>query len=409
MKKTVLANGLEIISESIPTVESVTLSVFVGAGSYQESRYPKGIAHFLEHMMFKGTKKRNSHQINLEMDNIGGYANAYTDREVTKYYNKVSFDQWKVSTELLLDMVFNSTFPENELEKERQVILEEIKMYKDDPSSYAFDVMDEMLHPGHPERLSILGSPESVSSITRNDLISFMEEFYQPNNLKFVATGNINHEELVSYISSFPFSRNGNTEKKAYPPIVLNFDGSATNVERELQQANIVWATKGPSMKDEDATVMNVIINLLSGGMSSRLFKNIREDKGLAYEVQAGRNPSTDTGIVYGFIGTDEEKSEVAKQAVREELKLIASQPVSDEELAKGINYTIGTFRLKLESPDSINEYQGRAAMFGLNSVPKNYVDKVKCVTKERILEVASKYFDVENMIFVKVGPKKEL
>ena len=407
MKKTTLTNGLEIISHHIPSVQSVTLSVFVGAGSFQEARYPKGAAHFLEHMLFKGTKKRTSFQINAEMDNIGAFSNAYTDREITKYYHKVPYDQWKIGMDVLLDMIFHSTLPEEEIEKERMVILEEIKMYQDDPSGVAFDTLDEVLYPNQPERLAILGSPESVKSMTRNDLFSFLEEFYQPNNLKIVATGNIDHDALVSFVESFDLSRSGKTTKDPYPAISLSFDGSTTVLERDLQQSHIAWATNGPVMKSDDTIAMSVLTNILSGGMSSRLFQKIRDQKGLAYSVFAGRTSTLDTGMLYGYIGTDPEKVEEAKSAVKEELLLLQNEPLSHEEMQKAINYTKGTYMLKMESPDSINEYQGKSALFNLEADFQSYIDKVASVTQEQIQEIAKRYIDIDKMVFVEVGPKK--
>lgn len=402
MKKTVLSNGLTILSEHIPTSKSVTLSLFVGAGSYHERQYPAGVAHFLEHMFFKGTTNRNAQQINEEIDGIGGVLNAYTTSERTKYYTLVPYRHWKTGSNVLLDMIWNATFPEEEIERERNVILEEIKMYEDDPSSFVFDLLERKMQINQAERQSVIGTVESVKSITRETLVSFVDEFYQPNNLIFVATGNIDHDELVSYVESIPATRT----KKSVPSLVFEkstFEEQHLTYTRDLQQAHLAWGSFGPSVYEEDTTVMKVIANLLGGSLSSRLYRIIREERGLAYSVSLDYSSKSDSGILYGYVGTEKEKIDEIKQIVLDEFEKLKTELVPQDELQRAINYTSGLFMLGLENHSSLNEFYGVHALLETNKTPDNFIEQIERVTAEDILTVANRYFSKENFLFVDI------
>jgi predicted Zn-dependent peptidase len=402
MKKTVLKNGFTILSEHIPTSKSVTLSLFVGAGSYHERQYPAGVAHFLEHMFFKGTTNRNAQQINEEIDGIGGVLNAYTTSERTKYYTLVPYRHWKTGSNVLLDMIWNATFPEEEIERERNVILEEIKMYEDDPSSFVFDLLERKMHANQTERQSVIGTVESVKSITRETLISFVDEFYQPNNLIFVATGNIDHDELVSYVGSIPATRT----KESTPSVSLEktvFQEQHLTYTRDLQQAHLAWGSFGPSVYEKDTTVMKVIANLLGGSLSSRLYRIIREERGLAYSVSLDYSSKSDSGVLYGYVGTEKEKIDEIKQIILDEFEKLKTEPVPQDELQRAINYTSGLFMLGLENHSSLNEFYGVHALLETNKTPDDFIEQIERVTSDDILSVANRYFSKENFLFVDI------
>jgi predicted Zn-dependent peptidase len=406
MQKTILDNGLTILSKKDANAISATISFFVKAGSYQEKNYPNGIAHFIEHMMFKGTNKRSSFDINDEIESVGGMMNAYTSYDVTKYYTKIPYDQWKVGLDILLDMLWNAQFPEEELQKERNVVLDEINMKNDNPSQQAFDILNQTLHKNYEERKSIIGTPESVSKVTRNDMIRFVDEFYQPNNVVFVATGNVEHEQIVDYIKNFKSTRNGVSNIKIDPFTFEGLTNETITIEKEINQANIAFAMNGPTVYDEDLPTLQIISRIMGGGMSSRLFKTIREERGLAYTVSMGISPNRDSGFIKGYVGTYKDKMEEVKTIIKEELNRLRYEEVTDKELNKAINYSKGTFMMGLEGNASQNEYIGRNFLLGLSADPNEDIEKIEKVTKEDIKRVANKYFEEDNYLFVQVVPK---
>lgn len=405
MKKTQIKNGLTVISENTSGSKSTTISVFVGAGSYHENKYPKGIAHFIEHLMFKGTKNRTYKEINEHIDQIGGVLNAYTTYERTKYYCMVPFDQWKIGTDILMDMMTNYTIPIDEFEKERNVILEEIKMYEDDPASLSMDLMNEFIHSDYTERQSILGSPESILSTSREDVLRFLKNYYFPKNMVIVATGNIDHEQLVEYVETFSFYHSSDSIEP-----IPNFDIQTINdkhfVERDVQQSHICFGSFGPSVYDNDVFTMKVIANLLGGSSSSRLYQSIREDNGLAYSVSLSYSPTSDSGVLEGYVGTEKENIEQVTEMIIRELTDLKINMISDEELQRAVNFTAGIFMLSIDNHSSLNEFYGSNHLLHLPLDIDQYINNIKNVTSHDILRVANKYFHENNLLFVNVVSK---
>lgn len=406
MKKTILENGFTILTNERPESKSATLSVFIKAGSYYESDYPTGTAHFVEHMLFKGTNTRTSKELNEEMDYIGGIWNAYTDHEVTKYYCMVAKDFWQKGTELLLDVVWNHTFPEEELDKERNVILEEIKSYEDEPQELAFEELFRFIHQHQKERRSIIGTKKSVSSITREHLVGFVHDFYQPDNLVFVATGNVNHEELVSFITSFGFSRNGKTTKKNSPFTISASSNKNKVLSRDIQQTHLAFAVPTVDVKHDDLPVLKVIDSVMGSSSSSRLFNLLREDRGLCYSVFTYNDNHSDNGFFLGYIGTETEDIEDIKNLIINEFEGLKTTPLTDKELTRYKNTIKGSFVLQTEQNTSLNEIQGLSYIFDVPTDLDDMIQETEKVTVEDVLRVANTYFHPDRFFFCEVKPK---
>lgn len=406
MKKTVLDNGLTILTDSIEWTKTATVSYFIKAGSYDEKNYPNGIAHYIEHMLFKGTTNRNAQEINEAIDIVGGDFNAYTDYEKTKYYCVVPYDKWDVGLDVMSDIVWNHTIPEEEFNKERTVIFEEIKMYSDDAYSVAIEALHKKMHDKYSNRQSIIGTKETVGSITREDMINFIDDFYQPNNMVLVVTGNIQHDDIVNFMKNYKFTRNGKTTKNVETFEQPDLDSSTVTTNREIEQAHLSWGLFAPSITDNDSHIIDVVINLLAGTMSSRLYRIIREERGLAYSISAYYLGLNDSGVIHGHVGLEPSKVEEVQNVIIEEFERLVKEEVSKEELNKSISSVTGRFMRGIEKPSSVNEYQGTAYLSGYSVDPDEYIEKVKSVSSTDIMNVAKKYFTPDNWQFANVLPR---
>lgn len=405
--KTVLKNGLTVISEHTEHSVSTMLTYWTKVGGDYEKNFPFGIAHFLEHMMFKGTEERTKEDIKEEIDAIGGSFNASTWGDKTRYYTVVPFDKWETGVTVLSDMMFNSIFPEEEVKREKGVVLEEIKRYEDEPSGHAFNVLYEEMMKNRPERQSVLGTPDSVSSISRDDLLSFVDAFYQPKNMVFVATGNINHEALCSLLETLTPSTSKEVDTSIEPFEPFSLGGKTITIEREIKQAHLRFGLFGPNAHEEDSYILDVIGTLLGGSMSSRFFKIIREEKGLAYTANCGYMKGNDLGFLLGYVGTDKEKLSEVKEIIVKELNRLKTEPVSSKELEKVKNLKTGRYLVSQDYKEYINLHLAVQHMYGIGDSPVQYADKIKKVTSDDILRVANTYFGEDKMLFVEVVPKK--
>ena len=403
-KKTVLSNGLTIITDHNEKAFSTMLTFWVKAGGNHETSFPFGIAHFLEHMMFKGTKKRTKDEINEHIDEIGGIFNASTWPDKTRYYTTVPFDRWKVGVDVLTDMMFSSLFPENEIETEKKVVFEEIKRSQDDPANLAYNILTGKLRERQPERQSVLGTPESVGSITRDDLLRFVDTYYIPSNMTFVATGNIQHDELVSYIEQLVPESDKKVNADLSDTIQSKLNGEVIHIKRDIAQAHLRWSLYGPKGTEDDAIVMSVIGTLLGGSMSSRLFKKIREERGLAYTASAGYSGNTHEGFLMGYVGTDPTNADEVMGIIIDELDRLKTEPVGDKELNKVKQSKIGRMFTSQDYKENINAALAIEEMFNLPFNPEQDADEIQNVTADDIMRVANTYFGKEKILFAEVS-----
>lgn len=406
MKLTTLDNGLQIYTKNIDFAKTVTFSIYVKAGSYQEKDH-LGIAHFIEHMVFKGTEKRNAEQIMSEIENIGGVINAATSFNFTKYYATVPAENWKVAADVISDIVWNHTLPDDELELERKVIQEELKMYSDDPRSKVVDMIFTEMHPSYKNRQLIGGTVKTVSEIKKEHMIEFIDNFYQPSNVFLVVSGNVEHDEVVNFMSKIAnnISESGYkkpSEEKFQPDILSS---GTVSLERNIEQAHFSWGIFAPSMQDDDSIVIDVIATLLGGSSSSRLYQLIREKRGLAYTVDVSYDGLDDSGFIIGYVGLEQEKIEEVKEIVVSEFEKLIHEDVTDEELKRTISFKKGTHIIGLERPSAINSFIGNAIINKFSPDPDEYIAKIESVTKEDIKRVAEKYFRPDNWQFAEIIP----
>ena len=399
-------NGLDIYTETIEHAKTVTFSIYVRVGSYNEDKH-KGIAHFLEHMVFKGTKTRDSRDLMEEIEVVGGYINAETSFEHTRYHATVPKEHWKIAADIISDISFKSTIPEEEIDLERTVIQEELKMYKDDSSSYAQDLLFEKMHKSYPNRQSIGGTVESVSKIDRESLIQFKNKYYQPSNMFVVASGKINHDEVVKFMEdNYNIGNNLaiSYDKEEFEPDVLNSD--TESVERNIEQAHLCWGLFAPSSKDKDKFPIDVVSTILGGSTCSRLYQLIREKKGLAYTIETNYCELSDNGMIIGYVGLEDKNLDSVKEIIVEEFERLRKELVDDAELKRAISYIKGNHTISLEKPSAINGYIGSSLINNDSVDPEDYIRGIESVTKEDIQRVCMKYFTPDNWQFTQITPK---
>lgn len=406
LKKTVLDNDLTVLVDTIDTAKSVTVSYFVKAGSYDEKNYPAGISHFIEHMLFKGTTNRSAREINKAIDSVGGIMNAYTDFLMTKYYCIMPYDQWKLGLDVFSDLIWNHTIPEDELERERTVILEEIKMYNDDAQSVSYDLLHKEMHKGYEERQSIIGTFDSVKSITKEDILKYIEEFYQPNNITLVVSGNVEENEVLEYMNNYKFTRTGKTEKKAVEFKQTILSSETKTLPREIEQAHFTWGLFVPGSTNKESFTAEVIAHLMGGSMSSRLYQIIREERGLCYTLSTSYYDFVDSGMILGYVGLDKSKIEEVKDIVIEEFEKLRTELLDEIELQETVANHNGQTMISSEKTSSMNDFVGRNFICGSSTDMEEYLGEIKKVTTKDVQDFANKYFTPDNWQFVEVVPK---
>lgn len=346
--KTTLANGLIIVSESIPHYHSVSIGVWIRSGSRQENKNNNGIAHFLEHLMFKGTKRRSAREIARSLESVGGYLNAFTSKEQTCYYVEVLDSQLPRAVDILTDMVCHSLFSPRDIERERQVILDEIDSVQDTPDDLVQDIFMEKLYPENSLGYPILGTKETIQSITREQLIAFYENHYISSNIIIAAAGKVEHEKLVRLCEQkfdLPNSQ------MAFPtlPIIQTGEGEFL-YHRAINQAHICLGTIGLPYDHANKYELLLLNTLLGFGMSSRLFQNIREKYGLAYSIYSYVDFFQDNGLLAIYLGTDKNKKDRALQLVEKEIQNLKNKLITENELDRLKTQLKGNFVLSLES-----------------------------------------------------------
>ena len=366
--------GLRLALEKIPYVQSVTAGIWVKAGSVDEDDTCRGISHFIEHMMFKGTNKRTARDIASDVDALGGQINAFTSKESTCYYVRTPSSNLEKGLEILVDMLTDSLFDPAEMVKEKQVVKEEIKMMEDNPDDLAQEMLYEVLFKDNVLSNSILGTPESLDAITREDIKSYIEREYTLDNIVVSVAGNFDEHKVCDFfentLGSFAASKEPKAEKSAiYVP-------SFKNKVKDIEQSHICLGTRALKFADNDAYVMSILNNIMGGSMSSRLFQNIREEKGLAYSVYSYTSSHDRTGFYGISAGVAHEKVEDTVAAIREELDILAAHGVSDRELEISKEQTKGGLIFSMENTSN------RMVSNGKFAIMRNRVRKIEDVIK---------------------------
>jgi predicted Zn-dependent peptidase len=347
-EKTILDNGITVISERIESVRSIAVGVWVKSGSRAEKSSENGTAHFLEHMIFKGTHKRSPLKIAQSLESLGGHLNAFTGKEVTCYFGNALDSHLKNTVEVLADIVCNSTFPEKEIGRERTVIIEEIKSTKDTPEDYVFDIFQEKMFPKSSLGRPILGEEKIIKKIQRDDVLSFWKKNYAGKNVIISAAGNLKHDKLLKLVDKY-FRFNGNQIPKT-PKAAVTAQGSTHHIDQPINQAHLCMGGESLPYISKDRFPLMILNTYLGGGMSSRLFQQIREKRGLAYSIYSFLDFYSDVGLFGIYAGTDSQNLDILQNILRDELKRVVENPIKKSDLSKIKNQLKGNLVLALES-----------------------------------------------------------
>ncbi|SDG71533.1 Predicted Zn-dependent peptidase [Desulfosporosinus hippei DSM 8344] len=403
-KKTLLPNGVRIITEEIDHVRSAAIGMWVGAGSRDEREGFEGISHFIEHMFFKGTEHRTARALAESLEAVGGQLNAFTTKEYTCYYAKILDEDLDLAIDVLSDMFFSSLFDEKEIEKEKNVVIEEIKMYEDSPDELIHDVFSEQVWNDHPLGKPILGTEESIRALSREKIMQFLTEHYAPDNLVISVAGKIKHEDVVGKLSpQFGNFNRGGRRVLEETPIgrTIGF-----YQKKETEQMHIIMGVPGLGQDDEDIYAMHIFNNILGGGLSSRLFQEIREQRGLAYSVYSYHSTYVDTGLFAVYAGTSPKNTQEVIACILEELMEMKEKGISAEELARTKAQIKGGLYLGLEAVSSRMSRLGKTELtYNRVLSPEEVVEKLEKVTLEDVLRVIGRLWKKENISIMTMGP----
>ena len=400
-----LTNGITVITEYIPHVSSAAMGIWIRAGAVDEDKNA-GISHFIEHMMFKGTSNRNFKQISEDLEKLGTNINAFTGRECTCYYIKSLSTNLYKSIDVLVDMMNNSVFDSDEMEKEKGVIIEEMKMIEDVPDDYGHDLISSAIFNDSPLGNSIIGSRESVTAINRNDILSYIADRYTPDTILISCAGKFEKEELIAKLEEGFGGIKGNTAKREYNGGVIT--PSRNSLTRDIEQTHLFIGKRSLPADHDKLRTLNLYSSILGGGMSSRLFTSVREEKGLAYAVYSMESAFVNDGqfLIYAGVATD--KLITAVEAIKEEVSKLAEINVSEEELAKVKEQFKCSYIFRRENVSSRMSESGRSKLL----LDKNYTEeeilaKVDAVTVEDISNIAKQFADFSDYSSVTIGPEK--
>jgi predicted Zn-dependent peptidase len=391
IKKYTCQNGVRIVLENIPHVRSVAIGVWIGTGSRNEIPENNGISHFLEHMFFKGTKTRSAREIAESFDSIGGQVNAFTSKEYTCYYAKVLDTHANFALDVLADMFFNSTFVEEELAKEKNVVYEEIKMYEDTPDDIVHDLLSKAIYEDHSLGYPILGTEDTLATFNGATLKEYMHNTYTPENVVISIAGNISESFIADVEKHFGSYEGGKQEKVEEKP---QFHTNRLARKKDTEQAHLCLGYEGLQVGHEDIYSLIVLNNVLGGSMSSRLFQDVREQKGLAYSVFSYHSAFQDSGIVTIYGGTGAKQLDVLFDTIQETLNTLKAEGITEKELTNCKEQLKGSLMLSLESTNSRMSRNGKnELLLKRHRSLDEIVQEIDEVTKDGVDKLANTIF----------------
>ena len=403
-----LKNGLTIVGEEIPYLKSVSLGIWINTGSRLESEKESGVSHFIEHMLFKGTKNRSAKDIARDIDRLGGEINAFTNKECTCYYVHLLDEHINKGIDVLSDMILNSSFDTNDIDKERFVILEELKMYEDSLDDLSYDLLVENVYPNDGLGRNILGNRKTIRSLKREDILNYYNKYYVPNNAVISICGNFNFEEIVKVIEE-KFEqwqeKEVNIEVKE-----ANYNPCFVTKNKDSEQVNIAINLKAiPEENEKEAYALSVLNNIFGGSTSSRLFQSIREEKGLVYSIYSSQTLYRKCGELGIFASTSEEYLKEVYDLIIKEIKNIRENYITEEELEESKEQLKGNYILSLESINSKMLAHGEAMLLN-NKLKKEdeIIEHINAVNMEQVKDIINKVFNIENLAVCIVGKDVE-
>ena len=402
--KEVLGNGLTILTEQMPHVRSISLGIWLKIGSRSEAQEVNGVAHFIEHLLFKGTSNRTAEEIARQVDSIGGHLDAFTAKETICYSTKVLDEHLPIAFDILSDLLLNPKFDPGDMEKERGVILEEIKMVEDTPDDLVHEIFMQNFWKDQPLGRPILGTKQTVGRLDRDKVTDFFQEFYTPDDIVISAAGNLEHQAVVDLIQE-NFG-NVTTRRNGYLEVPAHTHSRITiRSKKELEQVHICLGVPSYSLSHEDRYICYILNTILGGGMSSRLFQNIREKQGLVYAIFSGLNSYRDTGCLSIYAGTSLETVEKVVDLIIGELRSLRQDPVDNEELRRAKDHLKGSLMLSLESTSSRMSNLARQELyFGKYFSLDEMISSIEKVRGEEVQQLANTFFDTRHIALTVLG-----
>ncbi len=407
VNKTTLPNGVRILTKKMPHVRSVSMGVWVNVGARDESRQESGLSHFIEHMIFKGTTKRTGFQIAKEFDAVGGHTNAFTAMENTCYHARVMDTHLTTMVDILSDIFLNSIFDEKEVDRERPVILNEIGMVEDTPDEYVHLLAGNVFWGDHPLGRSILGTRSNIKRFDAEMIKGFFQRLYQPERIIIAVTGNFDQHQFVDWVApAFESVKPGSGFPERVTPNGRNLIKLHS---KNLEQAHLCFSTKGLAASDPKRYAYSLINTILGGNMSSRLFQEIRERRGLAYSVYSFVSSHADTGMFGVYAGVAPESAQVTAELILNELKKIKNERVSEAELRAAKEFTKGNLWLASESVDNqMARLAQNEIHFGRSLSLEEVIEHIESVRIDQIFELAAALFQTEQLTLTILGPLED-
>ncbi len=405
IRKVVLPNGIRVVAENMTSVESVAIGLWVNIGSRDEEAHEHGISHFLEHMFFKGTLRRSASDIAQEIDAIGGELNAFTSRETTTFYAKVLKNHLSKAAEILSDNFHHSQFEPREIEKERQVVMEEIRMVEDDPEDLVYTLHLEELLKGNPLGRSILGTTETLSGMNRKKIVHFLKRTYDPKQIVISVAGRFHFGTLFKLLES-AFGKYNGTQTRLIPRIPPEITPRFVVKRRKLEQVHVCISSPGFSVAHPQREALYVLNAILGGGVSSRLFQEIRERRGLAYSIYSSPSFYQDGGLFTIYAGTGAKSAPQVVELIFKELKKLKEKGIVREELTKAKEHIKGSLLLSTESSSSrMNRLAKDELYFGHHFSLEEVIRRIRGVTLQRVHDVADTLFNPKSLSLTAIGP----
>ncbi|HBG17457.1 MAG TPA: peptidase M16 [Firmicutes bacterium] len=399
-----LVNGLPVVCEHIPYVRSVSIGFWVACGSRNETSREQGISHLIEHMVFKGTKNRSAREIAESIDAVGGHLNAFTTKEYTCFYVKILDKHFRLGLELLADLVINSLFPLEELEKEKNVVVEEIKMYEDSPDELVFDLLTQTILNQHPLGHPILGTPESICNLNRDNLVQYKKRFYTPDNSCLAMAGNVDFDGILEESNYFWRKLTGKFIPESSPSFKIQ--GKSCLRAKNTEQVHLCVGVPGFPRQHEDRYTLLVLNSILGGSSSSRLFQELREERGLVYSTGTYYAAFRDTGLFSIYAGTSLKHFSQVLALIQKELNNLKENRISAEELNRAKEQIKGNLWLSLENTTNRMSRLAKSELFYRKFIsPEEVLEKVDNVTADNLRRVAAMLFHKELMTLTAIGP----
>jgi len=396
-------NGIRVVTEQVPYAQSVSLGIWVDSGARDETDENAGISHFLEHLLFKGTERRTALEIAEALDAVGGQLNAFTDKEYTCYYAKVLPEHTGLALDVLADMLQNSVLDPEEIDREKDVVLEEIKRHEDTPDELIHDLFLTTLWPGHPLGRSVIGRPEVIESLTRDQILAYLRQHYAPRRMVVAAAGNLRHEEIVRMVQEYLGGLAGEAEPRS--PVAPAFTAGDTCLKRSTEQVHFCLGTRGYTQHEDDRYALGILDAAVGGGMSSRLFQEVREKRGLCYAIGSYTASYREAGMFAVYAGTSPKNADTVRSLVQEELIKVAKDGLGEEELQRAKNQIRGAVLLGLDSMSGRMTRLGKSVLYYNRVIsPFEVVEKVERVTPDEIRRVAEAIFGGD-YAYAAVGP----